>query len=242
MKKLVFLTLFLTTAIQSKGEIWFDVGIKGAYAPGVFTNAHVLDSKNQSLQYSHGYFFGGKVGINFGLTHSMTIDVLYSKTNQSMVNSTSTNEYTISLSSIDLPLMYRHHQENGGYGEIGPQFSFTQNASADHNGTSSDLKNNFNGSNLGVAAGFGQYIGGGDALGLNFGFRFAYMFGDIVASSSQNLQGDPVFQPLGIEETSNYSYKSSGRLYIGIALEANFNIGYIAKGAKCTKKTKFRLF
>ena len=242
MKKIILLSILSVFAFQSKGEVWFDVGAKGAYAPGVFTNPYILSSENQRLAYNHGYFVGGKIGINFGLTHSATIDVLYSTTTQTLINNDKTNNYTVSLSSIDLPIMYRNNGDNGSYGEIGPQLSFTRKAQADLNGVSQDAKNSFNSTNMGVAFGFGQYIGGGNVFGLTMGLRFAYSFGDIVASSSQHLTGDPVFQPLGPDETSTYTYKASGRLYAGVVVEANFNIGYITQGSRCSKRTKFKMF
>jgi hypothetical protein len=242
MKKTLLLCLLSIITIHSKAEVWFDIGAKGAYAPGAFTNPSLLGDTEQRLDYSHGYFVGGKLGVNFGLSHGLTVDVLYSKTTQTLINNTKTNKYAVSLSSIDLPIMYRNNQDNGGYGEIGPQLSFTQNGAANLNGASSDIKDNFNSTNLGVAFGFGQYIGGGKAFGFNIGLRFAYMFGDIVASSSQNIGSDPIYKPIGTDQITAYSYKPSGRLYAGITLEANLNIGYLASGAKCTKRTKFRLF
>lgn len=242
MKKLFFASLLCITAFQSKGEIWFDLGLKGAYAPGAFTNSHILGSQEQTLKYSHGYFYGGKIGVNFGLRHGITFDLLFSTTNQTLINTDQSNKYTMSMRSLDVPIMYRNNQDNGGYGEIGPMFSWTQEAEQNINGVSKSTTSNFNGSNMGVAFGFGQFVGGGDLFGLNIGLRFAYMFGDIVASSAQNINDDPVFQPLGPEETAAYAYKPSGRLYAGIALEVNFNLGYITKGSRCTRRTKFRLF
>jgi hypothetical protein len=242
MKKIFLLCLLSVLAFQSKGETWFDVGLKGAYAPGVFTNAYLLSSKNQQLEYNHGYFFGGKVGVNFGLTHAVTIDILSTKTTQTLVSNDKTNNYTVSLSSLDVPLMYRNNQDNGGYGEIGPQLGFTRKAETDVNGVVSDVKSSFKTTNLAVAFGFGQYIGGGNAFGITMGLRFAYSFGDIVSSSSQHLGDDPIFQPLGPDETTTYTYKPSGRLYAGVVLEANFNIGYITKGSRCSNRTKFKMF
>lgn len=242
MKNIFLYTLVILTSLTAKSEIWFDVGAKGGYAPGAFTNAHLLESKTQRLKYSHGFLMGGKLGVNFGLTHALTVDGLFSQTNQTLVTNDQGNSYTLSLSSIDLPIMYRMNQDNGGYGEIGPQFSFTQGANISVNEASTDAKNRFNSSNIGVALGFGQYIGGSDLFGFNIGFRFAYTLADIVSSSAQNASSDPVFQPFGAEEAANYSYKPSGRLYGGVVLEVDFNLGYLAKGAKCSKKTRFRLF
>jgi hypothetical protein len=241
MKRTLTLSLLFLFTFQSKAETWFDIGVKGAYAPGAFTNSHILSSTNQTLEYNHGYFFGGKIGVNFGLKHGITIDVLSSKTTQTLINNDKNNDYTVSLSSIDIPILYRNNADNGGYSEIGPQISITQSANVNLNGVSSDIKSSFNGTNMGVVMGFGQYVGGSDAFGFNLGLRFAYMWGDIVNSSSQNQFNDPIYKPLG-DDIATYEYKSSGRLYAGFVLEANFNAGYITKGSRCSKRTKFKMF
>jgi len=242
MKKILVLILLFVFTFQSQAETWFDIGLKGAYAPGVLTNSHILSAPNQTLKYNHGYFFGGKIGVNFGLKHGITVDVLSSKTTQTLINNDKTNDYTVSFSSIDIPIMYRNNGDNGGYSEIGPQFTFTQGANTNLNGVSNDVKSSFNSSNMGVAFGFGQYVGGGDAFGFNIGFRFAYMWGDIVNSSAQDMFNDPVYKPLGTEQIAAYEYNPTGRLYAGIVFEANFNVGYITKGSRCSKRTKFKMF
>jgi len=159
-----------------------------------------------------------------------------------MQNSLTNLTNTVSMTTFDLPILYRVNQDNGGYGEIGPQFSFTTAGSSTIEGVTTDDKAIFNGSNMAIAAGFGQYIGGGNTFGLTFGFRFAYTLGDIVSPNFASSGSDPIYKPHSPEEISGYTYSNTGRLYAGIVLEANFNLGYLAKGAACTKKTKFRLF
>lgn len=243
MKKIVLFTLLAISVFTSKAEIWLDLGVKGGFATGIFTNPHVISGTNQQLQLKGGYLGGIKGAVNFNLKHSIAIDFIYVSTTQSLMNGLTKTSTDLQFSTFDLPIMYRVNQDNGGYAEIGPQFSFTQSAKQSFLGAAkNDISGQFKKSNLGVAAGFGQYIGGGDAFGFNFGFRFAYTLADIVTPGSANAVDDPIYQPYSADEIASYSYKKSGRLYVGIILEFNFNLGYFAKGAACTKKTKFRLF
>lgn len=242
MKKVILIIALAISTLTSNAEVWFDIGVKGAFAPGVFSNPYIIGSSDQQLEFSPGMLLGGKLGVNFGLTHSVTIDFLYAETRQKMYSAAVDITNSLSLKSFDLPIMYRMNQDNGGYGEIGPQFSFTLGGTKTAGGVSTDAKSMFNSSNFGVAFGFGQYIGGGDAFGFNMGFRFAYTLADIVTSSFANETNDPVYTPYSADEVAAYTYKASGRFYAGVALEFNFNLGYLAKGAKCTKRTKFKLF
>lgn len=241
MRKIVLPLLLILFVNSSRAEIWFDLGIKGAYAPGMFINKNVFGTSAQNLSYNHGFFAGGKIGINFGLSHCLTVDGLLSQTRQTL-NSISGTSSTVTLRSFDLPIMYRNNTDEGGYAEIGPQLSVVMSADRTDNLGKNDVKSSFAASKWGVAFGFGQYIGGGDAFGFNIGFRFAYTLSDIITSSAGNASTDPIYQPITAEEISSYNYAKSSRLYVGIALEADFNLGYFAKGASCTKRTKFRMF
>ena len=63
MKKAI-LSLFIVvcslSSTQTKAEIWLDLGVKGGFAPGVFTNPYLLASEDQALKFSPGYLFGIK--------------------------------------------------------------------------------------------------------------------------------------------------------------------------------------
>lgn len=242
MRKITSLVILVLASFTTQAEVWLDAGIKGGFAPGVFTNPHILDSKTQALGFPTGYLYGGKFGINFGLTHSITVDAIISSSSMTLNEQSSNNFRKTTISSFDLPVMYRVNQENGGYAEIGPQWSFTQSATLSTQGGSTDVKDRFNSQNMGIAFGFGQYVGGSDAIGINIGFRGAYMFKDIVSTGAQTATLDPVYQPVGTEDVANYSYSESGRLYLGLVVELNLNIGYFTNGPACSKRTRFRLF
>ena len=226
----------------AKSEIWFDLGIKGAYAPGVFINSNVFSTSTQRLKYNHGFFAGGKIGVNFGLSHALVVEGLYTQTRQT-INSTFTGlDNTVSLNTVDIPLMYRNNTDEGGYAEIGPQLSIVLGAEQTGAGVSNDVTSDFLKSRWGLALGFGQYVGGGDAFGFDIGFRFAYTFSDILAAKAATATTSPIYQPQSPTEISEFNYSKTSRLYVGIAIEADFNLGYFTKGAACSKRTKFKMF
>ncbi len=238
MKKLVLIVFFVSTSFFAKSEIWIDFGLKAGYSPGVLINPYIFNNNTQALKYNHGFLYGGKIGINFGLTNSLTADLLYVSTKQTLHNSLSNTNIDLTFNTLDLPIMFRSNGENGGYGEIGPQFSFLNSSVHSLMG---DVKSNFNATNFGLAAGFGQYIAGGDLFGLTLGFRFAYTFADLVNPSNKDNQNNPVYQPVTAEEIA-LDYKANSRLYAGVLLEFNFNLGYFTQGSRCAKRTRFKMF
>ena len=242
MRKILSTIVLLSLFTGAKSEIWFDLGIKGAYAPGVFINSNVFSTSTQGLKYNHGFFFGGKIGVNFGLSHALVAEGLYTQTRQT-INSTFTGlDNTVTLNTLDIPIMYRNNTDEGGYAEIGPQLSIVLGADRVTNGTATDVKSDFAKNRWGLALGFGQYIGGGDAFGFDIGFRFAYTFSDVLAPKAATATTSPIYQPQSPNEIADFSYSKTSRLYVGIAVEADFNLGYFSKGASCTKRTKFKMF
>ena len=139
---------------------------------------------------------------------------------------------------LQVPVMYRHNGETGGYTEIGPQFSMFRSADAG----STDVSAQFSKTNYDVVLGFGQYIGGGNVFGLNFGFRFAYTLNDIINADHQTVLGNSIYAPTSAKSITDFKYQASHNLYATVSLELNFDFGYFVKGANCHKGTRFRMF
>ena len=238
MKKIIFLTFLLFSFYNSKSETWIDIGVKGGYTPGVLINPRIFGNATQSLKYNHGYLYGGKIGLNFGLEKALCVDLLYTNTKQTLHNSATNLDKDLTFTSLDLPITIRANQENGGYGEIGPMFSFTRTAISSNLG---DVTSRFNNTNFGLTAGFGQYIGGGNLFGLTIGFKLAYTFGDLLGPIYKDNFSNPIYNPYTAEEDA-LDYKSNSRLYAGIVLEFNFNLGYFTRGSRCAKRTRFKMF
>lgn len=240
MKKTLFFIAVLFCGFVGKSQIWFDLGVKGGFTPGMSINPNVFNNEDYQLGFAPSYLFGGKVGINFNSEHALNIDILATTINNARKLKLESGEedFNLKLNYLEIPILYRFNQENGSYSEIGPQFAIFQGAELNGN----DVKNQFVGTNYGIAVGLGQYIGGGNLFGLNLGFRMAYMFNDIVATDFQTDQGNAVYAPTNAENLSDFKYKASNNFYAGIIAEFNFNFGYLVKGSGCHKNTRFKLF
>lgn len=237
MKKLTILTALLLSAFTMKSQIWFDLGVKGGFTPGLSINSNVFNDKNYTLKFASGYQYGGKIGINFDSEHAIAIEGLLSTINTKTTVGDN-DASTLSLQYLEIPILYRFNKEDGGYTEIGPVISLLQGA--EREGT--DFKSQFVDNNYGLMIGLGQYIGGGNLFGLNLGFRMSYTFNDIVNGDNQTLLGNAVYTPSDLESLGSFEYKATHNLYAGIVLEFNFNLGYIVKGSGCHKNSRFKLF
>ena len=239
MKKLSVLAVAMLLAIVTKGQLWFDLGIKGGYTPGMSINANLLNDQDYQIGYGHSYLFGGKVGINFNAEHSITIDGLLTTLNNTRKIDTEllSTDYNLKLNYLEIPILYRRNKDNGSYAEVGPQIGLLQGAAL--NGT--DVKSQFNSTNFGIAVGTGQYIGGGNLFGLNLGVRIAYMFNDIVGSDNHGEEGSAVYAKVS-DSGESFAYKATTNFYVGIVAEFNFNFGYFVNGSGCHKNTRFKLF
>jgi len=238
MKRVSLLALAVFFTIVSKGQVWFDLGIKGGYTPGMSLNTNIFNDEGYQINYAHSYLFGGKIGINFSPEHSITIDGLLTTINNSrtVTNDELQQDLNLSLRYFELPILYRFNKENGGYSEVGPQIGFFQGATVNDQ----DASEQFNKTNYGLAVGMGQYIGGGNLFGLNLGVRIAYMFNDIITPDFKGTEGNAVYAPSLANES--FAYKASSNLYAGDVAEFNFNFGYFVKGSGCHKNTRFKLF
>lgn len=237
MKKLSILTALLLCAFAMKSQIWFDLGVKGGYTPGLSINSNIFNDENYKLKFASGYQYGGKVGINFNSEHAVAVEGLIS-TIQTKTEVSGNEASTLALTYLEIPILYRYNKESGGYSEIGPVIGMLRGA--DKGGT--DFKSQFVDNNYGLMIGFGQYIGGGNLFGLNLGFRMSYTFNDIVKSDNQSVLGNAVYTPSDLDNANSFEYKGSNNFYAGIVLEFNFNLGYIVKGSGCHKNSRFKLF
>lgn len=237
MKKLSILTALLLSAFAMKSQIWFDLGVKGGFTPGLSINSNVFNDKNYTLKFASGYQYGGKVGINFNSEHAIAVEGLLT-TLQTKTTVSDNDASTLALKYLEIPILYRYNKESGGYSEIGPVIGLLQGA--EREGT--DFKSQFVDNNYGLMLGFGQYIGGGNLFGLNLGFRMSYTFNDIVKDANQTVLGNAVYAPSDLENIGSFEYKASNNFYAGIVVEFNFNLGYIVKGSGCHKNSRFKLF
>ena len=134
--------------------------------------------------------------------------------------------------------------EDGSFAEIGPLLSIgmNQTGTQEFGGStaSGSLDDMLSTTNYAIAFGFGQYIAGGNLVGLSLGFRFAYTLNDVVNEAYRSESGSILYNP-NYTSTEKFEYKASHPFYLGVNLELNFDLGHMVS-ASCGKKTKFVLF
>ena len=246
MKKITIgLGLFMLSHILFAQGGWIEAGLKGGYGVNFLINKNYYSDHNFSPKLSFGYMFGGKIGINFNETHSVTIDVTSSvfeqKFNYSTLNADSVTRTiysgSIGYNSLDFLLMYRKASD-GGYIEIGPQYSMVAKVrlkdEANSAANTTDVASNMVKSYYSAVFGFGGYLVGTENFRVTIGFRAAYGLTDIISSvGKQNNFPVPNEYP---------AYKPTHPLTGMMVMEMNYDIGYFAR-SKCKKrKVRFLLF
>lgn len=222
---------------------WMEAGLKGGYGVNFLVNKNFYSDHNFSPKLSFGYMYGGKIGINFNEFHSITIDVTSSafeqKYNYSLLNPDSTRSIylrSVGFNTLDFILMYRKASD-GGYIEIGPQYSMlTRTSWSDQSAQSQnmDVSSNLVKSYYAAVFGFGGYLAGTDNFRVILGFRATYALSDLISSTGKQNN----FPSL----TKYDTYRASNPLTGLMVLELNYDVGYFAR-SKCKKrKIRFLLF
>ena len=224
---------------------WIDLGVKISYSPNILFNLNQFNDNIYSPKYSAGYVFGGKLGFNFNDEHQIIVEGLHAMRNyeidlkSELISGTQLFKHT----SLDIPLLYRKNDSNGGYFEIGPQLSLYNNPEIEFDGTTlgGDYSDELVKNNYAAVMGFGQYVGLGDKLGFMFGFRFGYNLTDIISKDYQTDAGSFLYTPITEEAVESFEYEATNPMFAMVTLEFNFDLGYMVS-SKCGKSTKFMLF
>lgn len=246
MKKIaIVLSFFIYSSIVFAQGGWIECGLKGGYGVNFLINKNYYSDHNFSPKLSFGYMYGGKIGINFNETHSVTVDVTSSvfeqKYNYSTLNADSLTRsiYTggVGFNTLDFLLMYRKASD-GGYIEIGPQYSMVSKVKLNDGGSSAtpvaDPSSNMIKSYYAAVFGFGGYLVGTENFRVTIGFRAAYGLTDLITSAGKQ-NNFPV-------RNTYPAYKPTNPLTGMMVLEMNYDIGYFSR-SKCKKrKVRFLLF
>ena len=243
MNKLITLVL-LSLSLNLSAQVWFDLGAKGGLGSGFVMNNTLNQDVRFGLSPGFNYFFGGKVGVNFGEMVGLTFDVdyglyKYGFTQAEVVGKPSTEvfSYKIGYNAINFSPYFRYTKETS-YLEIGPNFSFTKNAFINDEAFQSAQPNAADviRANLtGLTFGFGGHMVGNEIISLMMGLRFNYTFSSLSSDT--------------YEETSypftNYSDittpSSTNPLNLQLVMELNYSLGYFVK-ASCGRRTAFLTF
>ena len=220
--------------------VW--AGIKGGIGSGYLINKTL--SKDQRLSVNQGVnnFMGGKIGLNWGSIHSLTLDGSFANNQYSFLQSgISTSKesfkYSINYSTLTFATLYRN-TKGSQYVEIGPEFSvFKKGEIIDELELilSESAQKVLNKNLASAVFGFGGYIFGNDNLSLSMGMRIHYTFSNLTSRnySSSNY-------PL-TNYTDIISNARTHPIAIQFLFELNYSLGQIAKST-CGKRTAFISF
>lgn len=241
MRKTTLAILLFFVLNNSFSQNWLDVGLKGGYGGSLLMNGNIWDDPLYNHTLAGSGNFGAKLGFNFNDEHEITLDAMFGSFIQNFnydielaaatdtsVLITEGHKSSISFKSTSLVLMYRHNKD-GRYGEIGPQVTLTRSASRadDYSGAGTFDPSYFNSYMIGFSGGFGAYIMGTENFGITAGFRFSYMFTDLISENGK-LVNQPTLKKYD-------SYKGSYPLYFQLVFEANLDFAYLAK-ANCGRR------
>ncbi|MEX1191544.1 MAG: hypothetical protein WED10_14590 [Brumimicrobium sp.] len=235
--KRIFLLLCIpifTTVSTLQSQTWFEIGIKGGPATSVLVNNNIFDDTQFDHSFLPSYFFGGKLGVNFGESNGVALHVGMTKVQQAFNNNypgATFDRRRFESNVLEIGLLY-HRTKSAGYFEIGPRISLVQDGTiADDGGTPQDFSEHLASPYYGLDLGFGSYFIGGEHLSLLAGFRFSYGFSPI-ASSERELA--PV--------TANYDTEGGVHVLTAmLSFELNYSLGYLVRSS-CGRRTAWISF
>jgi hypothetical protein len=243
MKYFMFSAL-LIFAVKAQGQLWFDVGLKGGGGSGFLNNKAISSDSRLSINPGYNYFFGGKIGFNYGYYVSIATDITYGKNsfsfNQAELNgSPTTFKYSIDYNCLNIAPLFRFTKE-ASYVEIGPEFSMIKSPTITDEATSTapvDATEEINSKLTNLVFGFGGYIVGNEVVALQMGLRLHYTISNLTSDTYEASKF-----PL-----NNYTDIDAGiptsPFILQLHLELNFSLGQIARStSKCGRRVAFLSF
>lgn len=86
MRNLLLLATAFTFSFTGFSQTWFEVGLKGGPATTFLVNRNLMDDTQFNPRLTLSYFYGTKVGINFGEHDGIAFHVGMSEVRQDFVN------------------------------------------------------------------------------------------------------------------------------------------------------------
>ncbi len=233
------LTLFLSLTVQS--QTWFDIGLKGGAGGGFLLNKTVNSDSRFDVLPQLNYFYGGKVGVNFGEKIGIDLDIDYGKYaygfSQSKVlgqDQNKTYAYKMMYNAISFMPTFRYTNE-ASYLELGFQYSILKNQTVSDGINSGFLLDRLNKSSKQLVFGFGGHMVGNDVIALMMGLRFSYALSDLTAYEYSSTH----FPFTNYSDITNHT--PVNRLNTQLILELNYSLGYLVR-ASCGRRTAFLSF
>ena len=224
-----FLLMFL--ALNSHSQTWFETGLRGGPTFNLLTSKNVFDDNAYFHQINLSYFYGGKLGVNFGEHNGIAINIGQSFIKQGFTNThenRSFDQLTYSAKTTDFGLLF-HRTKESGYIELGPKASIVNSSDIKRDGLDKySIKEETQNTIFGFDLGFGSYFIGSDRLTLMTGFRISYGFTPL-------LKDDRVLTPYAAQAGNAHLFTAM------LALELNYSLGYLVRSS-CGKRTAWISF
>lgn len=234
--KYFFTFLFvITLAIAAHSQLWFDGGIKGAYGPTLMYDHNVFDSGTYKHKLTAGHAIGARLGVNFGYHAGLSLEYSGATSKQDFsVQSKVFN--TFKWKHNNYLLLFRY-SGNGGYFEIGGEYSKIKDIELEHHEPSSkeDVSDRFEKNYKSGVLGFGSYLMGGGLFTANIGIRMHWSIDDMVNEAGKELR-----YPLVIHESFDPTKKTLATA-AQLQIELNYAFGRFAKSA-CHDRWRLMLF
>jgi opacity protein-like surface antigen len=251
MKKILAIAVIVIAGLSSaQAQEGIRLGAKGSFFSTWLFNKNVSD-QNASLDYASTFSpsFGIQAVFMLKETYGISAEIVYASHKQKYdgyigneEDGAFTNELT--LSYIDIPILFRVSSPKGPYFEIGPQVSLLAGAKETFafeiptvaNYSDRDVKDDFKGFGVAGVLGFGIDIKLTDMINLTTGLRFGYMFTDATTEYSQeefeNIDTDKISlvsaaahyeaeKELGSPK-NDFSYQKSNRAFGGLQIGIQF--------------------
>lgn len=230
MKRLLTIIILIILPIISQAQTWFEVGLKGGPATTFLVNKDIFDDVSFDHVLTGTYFYGAKVGINFGPHDGIALHGGGTKLNQNFDNKYEIQTFdrrNFNAQVIEFGALY-HRTKETGYFEVGPRMSLVRNAFiSDDGGTEVDFEDQINTTYFGADLGFGAYVIGNEQLSVMMGLRFSYGFSNLMD------RVDPI-----APEQAQYSNASAVHVLSAMfCVELNYSLGYLVRSTCGNRNT-----
>ena len=234
MRLLLITFLIYFSTFNVKAQTWFEVGLKGGPATTFLMNKNFLNDTQFNPKLTPTYFYGAKIGINFGEQNGIAIHAGGTKVQQKFINEYAEapfDERKFASNLVEIGVLY-HRTSNSGYFEVGPRISLVQSGELiDDGGARQDISDDLIGTYYGMDLGFGSYVIGGDHLSLMMGLRFSYGIAPI------DLDERPI-APIQAQYGDSRSVNVFSAM---LCVELNYSLGYLVRST-CGRRTSWISF
>lgn len=230
MNRLLVFTFLLVLPSIYQAQTWFEVGLKGGPATTFLISKDIFDDTSFDHILTGTYFYGAKVGVNFGPHNGVALHAGGTKLNQNFNNKYQTQTFdrrNFNAQVIELGVLY-HRTKESGYFEVGPKMSLVQNAFiSDDGGAKIDFEDHVNRAYYGADLGFGAYVIGNKQLSVMMGLRFSYGFSNMMDSA----------EPLAPMQAQYSNASSVHVLSAMFSIELNYSLGYLVRSTCGNRST-----